>query len=260
MSYVCIGVPYWIGEKQAKPAVNAIKRTGIAEELNAQWIDVVPDYAQYDNPVVAVNVAQSEAIKANVEHTPLIFAGDCVSALGALKGLERKSPAVLWYDAHGDFNTPQTTPSGFLGGMPLAAIVGMGNEILMQGIGLSPIRETDVIITDARDLDPKEGENLRKSQVTHLQNTSDLLIASLPNKPLYVHMDVDVVNSETMPAMNYPTSGGPNTEQVVETVHRIIRDADVVGVLFSLWNDELDDADIALENTMKIVRAFVQKD
>lgn len=99
---------------------------------------------------------------------PLIFASDCCSALGAMKGFEAQSPAVLWYDAHGDFNTWETTPSGFLGGMPLAWLVGRGDMQVMNGVGLSPILERDVFITDARNLDPGEAIALRESAVTHL--------------------------------------------------------------------------------------------
>ena len=112
MSYVCIGAPYWIGERQTISAVEAIKQSGIAEVLSTEWVDIQPDYETYPEQVVAVNVALAEAIKAHADKTPLIFAGDCTFALGAMKGLEDQHPAILWYDAHGDFNTPATSPSG----------------------------------------------------------------------------------------------------------------------------------------------------
>ena len=87
MSYVCIGAPYWIGERQSVSAVEAIKNSGIAESLGAKWVDIEPDYVLYPDHVVAVNVALASAIKAHEGKTPLIFAGDCVFALGARKGL-----------------------------------------------------------------------------------------------------------------------------------------------------------------------------
>ncbi len=257
MTYVCIGAPYWIGERQQIAAVDAVKNSGIADELGADWVDIQPDYATYDDKVVAVNVALAEAITAHAEKTPLIFAGDCVFALGALKGLQDQHPAVIWYDAHGDFNTPETTPSGFLGGMPLAALVGMGNESLMQAVGLTPIPEADVVITDARDLDPAEGDNLRQSALVDLPDVNALNSIDLPEKPLYVHFDTDIVNGDEMPGMNYPAEGGPSLAESSATMQRIARDGQIAGVLFSLWNQEKDGADTALASTLQVVRDFV---
>lgn len=257
MSYICIGAPYWLGERQPVSAVDAIKQSGIAQEIGADWVDIEPDYNAYSDPVVAVNVALADAIRAHSDKTPLIFAGDCVFALGAMKGLEAQHPAIIWYDAHGDFNTPETTPSGFLGGMPLAALVGRGNEELMRAVGLSPIVEHDVFITDARDLDAEEGENLKSSALQHLVDVNELLTASLPKKPLYIHFDTDVVRLDDMPPMNYPAQGGPSLEETLTTLERVTRDGEVAGILFSLWNQELDGAAIALESTLKVVRGFV---
>jgi arginase len=255
MAYVCIGVPYWIGEKQAVSAVDAVRESGIALSLNAPWVEITPDFAAHSDPVAAVNIALAEAIEAHADRTPLIFAGDCVSALGAMKGLRRHQPAVVWFDSHGDFNTPATTPSGFLGGMPVAALVGRGNEALMAAVGLTPIPETDVIITDARDLDPQEGVNLRDSDLCHLPDANDLLTFPLPQRPLYIHLDTDVIDAAEMPAMNYPVYGGPSTEQVAVVVERIAREGQIVGVLFTLWNESLEGADRALAQTLRLVRA-----
>jgi arginase len=256
-SPVCIGVPYWLGERQNPSAVDAMKTSGIAEELGAAWVDASPDFGAHADPVVAVNRAVGAAIRAHPDHLPLIFAGECVTALGALKGLEPLNPAVLWYDAHGDFNTPETSPSGFLGGMPLAALVGRGNADLMAGIELAPLAESDVIITDARDLDPEEGDNLRSSALTHLPDANALLTVPLPETPLYIHFDTDIVDSDEMPAMNYPVPGGPTNAQVAATLTRVARDGQVVGVLFSLWNQGKPGADRALRNTLDLVRALM---
>src|SRR3990170_5555832 len=91
---------------------------------------------------------------------PVSVAGDCLSSLGVIAGLQRAGvdANLLWFDAHGDFNTWQTTPSGFLGGMPLAMAVGRGEQRLVEALGMRPIEEASVILSDARDLDPGERE------------------------------------------------------------------------------------------------------
>lgn len=253
--YVCIAVPHFIGERRSeRTEIETLKRSGIAAEIGAEWVDIAPNFAAGVNPVVAVNRALAATIRAQADKTPLVFAADCVSALGALKGLEAQRPAVVWYDAHGDFNTPETTPSGFLGGMPLAMLVGRGDMQYMQGVGLAPLPETDVLITDARDLDPEEGEALRSSDLVHLPQVDDLLTAPLPERPLYIHMDVDVIDPTEMPGQSYPAPGGPTAHQVNATLRRVVRARPLAGVLFSLWNDSLVTDDRALQATLKMVR------
>jgi len=254
-SYVCIGVPYWLGESKAgRTEVDSIKNSGIADELGAEWIDIQPDFDAVDNPVVAVNRAIAAVIQRHQNKIPVVFASDCTSCLGMVKGLESQSPAILWYDSHGDFNTPETSPSGFLGGMPLAALVGRGNEHLMQGMGLSPIAESDVYVTDVRNLDREEGEMMRNSDVTIYGQVTDLLTASLPDKPIYIHFDTDVVDSAEMPAMNYPEPDGPSLAETAKTLKHVMDHQQVVGILFSLWNDTLDGAAGAREATLELVR------
>ncbi len=258
--YVCIGVPYFIGDMiPARTEVAQIKASGIVAEIGAEWIDLQPDFAPDVNPVTAVNRVLAQIISAHPDHVPLVFAADCVSALGALKGLESQQPAVVWFDSHGDFNTPETSPSGFLGGMPLAMLVGRGDLSYMEGVGLVPLPEQEVILTDARDLDPAEAEALAASNLTHLPDVKQLLTAELPAKPLYIHMDTDVVDIEEMPGMSYPAPDGPSVAEVAASFRYVAQARPLAGVLFSLWNASLlpADDDRALQGTLQLVRALV---
>ncbi|HSR15845.1 MAG TPA: arginase family protein, partial [Gemmatimonadales bacterium] len=96
---------------------------------------------------------------------PLVYAGDCMAAIGMLAGLQRRGidPALLWFDAHGDFHTWETTRSGFLGGMPLAMLTGRGEQTVVAGAGLRPLPDERVVLVDARDLDPGEEEAVAAS-------------------------------------------------------------------------------------------------
>jgi arginase len=234
-----------------------IKSSGIAAEIGAAWVDVIPDPGLSDNPVLAVNRALADTIQSHPAKTPLIFAADCVSALGALKGLEARQPAVLWYDAHGDFNTWETTPSGFLGGMPLAMLTGRGDRQYMRGIDLAPLPDGHILITDARDLDPEEAVALRASKLTHLPKVDDLLTVPLPDQPFYIHMDVDVIDPAEMPGLGYPAPGGPSVAQVNASLRRVVAERPTAGVLFSLWNGSMVTDDRALQATLSIVRTIV---
>jgi len=258
--FVCIGVPYFLGQRlDERTEVAAVRASGIAQDLGAEWVEVTPDTAIDPDPVTAVNRALAESIAAHRDRFPIIFAADCTSAIGAAKGLmSAEGLGMVWLDAHGDFNTPETTPSGFLGGMPLAMLVGRGEQYLLDGVGLAPLREADITLTDARDLDPGEAVALRESAITHLPDVRDLMTAPLSDKPLYVHLDVDVVNPEQMPAMSYAAPGGPSLEETAAVVRRVARDGRVAGLLLGLWNDDLATDDRPLQGTLALVRAFVE--
>jgi arginase len=258
--YICIGAPYFIGERVAgRTEVQRLKDSGIAEEIGALWVDLQPDFATAPHPVTAVNRALVNTIQAHPERTPIVLAADCTMALGAMKALSADhSPAVIWYDAHGDFNTEETTPSGFLGGMPLAMLTGRGNLSYAQGVDLAPIEDQHVIITDARDLDAEEAQMLRESAITHLPDVSDLDDHPLPDRPLYIHFDTDVVDINEMPGMSYPAPNGPSLADCEQSLRSVASRGEVAGLLFSLWNDSLPTEGKSLAATLRLIRAFVE--
>lgn len=174
---------------------------------------------------------------------PVALAGDCCAAIGVLAGLQQAGlePALIWFDAHGDFNTWQTTPSGFLGGMPLAMAVGLGEQTVLEGAGLRPWPRSKVSLIDARDLDPGERENVARSGINHVPDVSQLLRpGAIPDGPLYVHFDADVINPIEAPAMNYPAPGGPSAEQVIAAFRALTTTNRVVAVSVCLWEPSLD--------------------
>lgn len=174
---------------------------------------------------------------------PVVINGDCCATIGVLAGLQQAGlePTLIWFDAHGDFNTWETTPSGFLGGMPLAMAVGLGEQTLLEGAGLRPWPVAKVILTDARDLDPGERENVARSGISHLTDIEQLLEPDrLPDGPLYVHFDTDIIDPADAPAMNYPAPGGPSSEQVRGVLRTLAATGRVVAVSMTLWDSELD--------------------
>lgn len=173
---------------------------------------------------------------------PVSIAGDCCTSIGVLAGLEQAGirPTLIWFDAHGDFNTWETTPSGFLGGMPLAMVSGRGEQTIVHGVNLSPLRDEQVILTDGRDLDAEERITLAESGVTHLPDVADLLSFPLPEGPLYVHFDADILDPADAPAMNYLAPGGPALETVRQVLRRLAKTGRVVAVSLSSWNPAMD--------------------
>jgi len=173
-------------------------------------------------------------------HRPVSVAGDCCCALPVLAGMHRAGldPDLVWIDAHGDFNTPETSPSQFLGGMPLAMAVGRGPQWMCEGIGLRPISEEQVLLVDARDLDPLEEEALKGSRVTHipLSEISDIQF----NGPVLLHLDVDVIDAEECGAFRYPVARGPSSYEVAAALADMERRSEIAAVSVSGWTGSLD--------------------
>ena len=134
---------------------------------------------------------------------PVVLSGNCnAAALGMLAGLRARNVGVLWFDSHGDFNTPETTIGGFLDGMALAMAIGRcWIQLLEQLPGFEPVAPSNVLLLGARDLDPMEALLLAESRVTLLRpaHLDADLVPALDRmrqhvRDVYVHIDLDVLD------------------------------------------------------------------
>jgi arginase family enzyme len=161
---------------------------------------------------------------------PILTAGHCSIAMTTLPTVARHRPdaKILWLDAHGDFNTPQTTESGFLGGMPLAAACGLWDA----GLGDGTVAPERVVLCGVRDLDRGERELLERSGATVIGPTLETLVYlqnALDGAPTYVHLDCDVLDPEVMPA-EFPAPGGLPEEKLYDLLDAVADACEVVGV------------------------------
>ena len=149
----------------------------------------------------------------------VVASGDCLTALGTVAGLQAAGadPAVVWFDAHGDVQTPETTSSGYLAGMSLRLLTEYRPELIASRLGLRPVPEDRIVLVGARDLDPPEVTYLDQAPIRRRQVT-DLSVADLPDGPLYVHVDLDVIDAAQLPSLRYPTPGGPDAGQVADAL------------------------------------------
>lgn len=169
---------------------------------------------------------------------PVSLAGDCCAAIGVLAGLQRAGidPTLVWLDAHGDFNTWETTPSGFLGGMPLAMMCGLGEQRMIHAVGLKPLAPERVVLADGRDLDPGERELIARAGIVHLPTIAPLKDYPLRG-PVYLHFDCDLLHVADLPAVKYPAAGGPRAAEVAELFAQLKRHKLVaISVTIGSWN------------------------
>jgi arginase len=190
---------------------------------------------------------------------PISLAGDCCSVIAIVAGLQRSgiAPRLLWLDAHGDFNTPETSPSGFLGGMPLAMLVGRGDQTAMQRLGVRPLPETDIVLCDARDLDPEERRALDGSAVVRLSSIDRLQALELADRPLHVHLDVDIINPLDAPAMAYATDGGPRLPELEAMAAWLALAARPVSVSVTTWAFDRDADRHTEQACLRVLRALL---
>ncbi len=156
---------------------------------------------------------------------PVVLGGDHSIAMGTVGGVARvNGPAktgVIWVDAHGDFNTTDTSESGNIHGMPLAALCGLGDDSLVNIGKVAPkANPANCVVVGARDVDAKEGELLRKHGVTvYTMREIDergirrvmedaIRIATDGMTGLHVSFDMDVCDPEEAPGVGTPVPGG----------------------------------------------------
>jgi len=161
----------------------------------------------------------------------IVASGDCLTALGTVAGLQAAGddPAIVWLDAHGDVQTPETSSSGYLAGMVLRLLTGYRPELIADRLGLRPVPEHRMVLVGARDLDPPEVTYLDQSQIRRRQ-VEDLAVEDLPDGPLYVHVDLDVVDGAELPALRYPTPGGPGAGRVADALSLLVGTGRVAAV------------------------------
>ena len=151
---------------------------------------------------------------------PLLLAGDCAVCVATLPVVVRHRPdvRVLWLDAHGDFNTPATTASGYLGGMGLAGACGLWDTGFGGGVG--PAR---VVMHGVRDVEGGERVLLDRCGVHIVEQA-----AQLEGMDVYVHLDLDVLDPDAFPA-RFPAPGGMSPAALNAFLADVARVATVVG-------------------------------
>ncbi len=178
---------------------------------------------------------------------PVVLAGNCNSAIGTLAGLDGRL-GVVWFDAHGDFNTPETTISGSLEGMALAVVAGDCHEDLRQRIGLiDPVEHANIVLLGSRDLDPGERARLAASRVAlrmaGAMDDAGELLAGLASgaDAVYLHIDVDVLD------------GVPEMESLIGTITRTLP---LGAIAFTNYNPDLDRGDRTLNFALRLLAAL----
>lgn len=284
-----IGVPYnvgWTGPGVAE-AIGAFRNAGLCEalaeidvdftDLGDIQVDLPPkDDSDTDllNPeqVKAICFALAEKVAEALAggYFPLIVGGEDGVIMGIIEGFCRKldeSFSLVYLDAHGDYNTPETSPSGLIGGMNIAITAGMGVPELVNMFGHAPLlKPEDIVLYGTRDLDAGERKLLERSR-TALYDADSVryltpagavknIIADVTGRTdkIYVHIDLDVMDESVLAAHCLPVPNGLSRDEFVTTIRGFVQSGLLCGMGVMVFNAEKDPDGTDARTVVEIVR------
>ncbi len=197
---------------------------------------------------------------------PLICAGNCHSAVGVLAGLGTRRTTAIWFDAHGDFNTPEATESGVLDGMALAIVAGSCWQNLAATVpGFQPLPGAYILHIGGRDF--SDGEDARMLAAgLHLVPPAQLGAGAFGRtldelesraREVYLHLDVDVIDSGEARANEFAPPGGLTLAQVLNLIAEIKRRFVLTAASITAYDPSYDRDDATLQAAFDLARAVV---
>jgi arginase len=271
-------VPYHIGQENDGMGKSPLlyQQAGVEQLLankgytvTVQRIHMEELPAEQLRASVAVNkrvaLAIGEALAAG--EFPLVLSGSCDVSMGILAGFDHTHTGIVWLDAHADFNTPDTTISGYFGGMPLAIVTGHCYADLWSQIGnSSPILESRVLMVGVRDLDGPEQVQLERSAITVVpveslqQKEPQPRLQELATdvREVYLHFDLDVLDAQTTPGFDFPAPGGPTAQEVEQAVHTIAGYLPIKVAALTAYNPDLDPEQKTLKIALNMIATIAE--
>ena len=264
-------VPYDSGRREWRMGrgPSFLLRHGVGSSIRSLGNDVDAEYVEprgvdSPNPPASTEIATSFSLYRELAERaraaratgalPIVLGGNCGVTLGALASApDTREIGVLWLDAHADFNTPDTTASGFLDGMALAMLTGRCWRTLASTIqGFSPVADDHVVLCGARDVDPQEGELLATSKIGVVRGETirsgglarsltpalDALRARVSR--LHVHLDADVLDATRARANHFATPGGLTIDELVEVARLAVQRFEIVSAAVTAYDPAID--------------------
>jgi len=228
-------VPQWQGSPSSRAMAHVDGAEAIAGDLPRSactFVDVPLEAGeqlgtgvQRASALLRTRIALSTAL-ADVEPPAIVIGGDCSVSVGAIGHVAEAGEgplAVIWFDAHADLHTPETSPSGALAGMALRSVLGEGAEGLSLATGA--VDPAHVVLAGVRMLDPEEDEHLAASSLTTLA-PSDLIdpqalaeaVAATGARRVYIHVDLDVLDPAEITGVSWAEPFGLTPAQLVAAI------------------------------------------
>jgi arginase len=270
-----IRVPYDAGNRGLRMGAGPERLAAGADRLRARGIEV--DEVSVEAPTglrteIGTTFALHRSVAEEVRGAaaagafPLVLSGNCGSSIGALAGAGAGT-GIAWFDGHGDFNTPETTASGFLDGMALAIATGRCFGPLALSVpGFAPVAEHDAVLVGARDLDPAERTALQGSGVSWVTVAEvRRLGAGAALRPamdrvrarrMHVHVDLDVHDPALAPANGFAPPDGLSPPEVQDVIRAIAAARGICSASLAAYDPSVDPEGRALAAGLELIDLF----
>ena len=237
--------------------------------------------ARYLAEIAETCTRTAEAVVKTLEDgmTPLVLGGDHSLAAGSVSGVshfyrrQNQKIGVIWIDAHSDINTPETSPSGNVHGMPLAALLGLGPEPLGNIFGYSPkVAAENTVLIGVRDIDSAEAENIRRAGIAEVYTMRDidergmrtvmeeaLRVAGRGTVGYHVSLDMDWVDPEDAPGVGTPVRGGATYREAHLAMEMLGDSGRVTSIEVVEVNPVIDDANRTAILAVELVMSAMGK-
>ncbi len=289
-----VGVPMDLGQgrRGVDMGPNAIRYAGVIEQLEQLGFEIedLGDVAIHRpkttidestglknlEAVIAASQSIAEKVESMVqrESFPLILGGDHSISIGTLAGIAKfyENLGVIWYDAHTDINTPETSPSGNIHGMPLAVSLGLGEERLVSVGGYSPkIKPENIVFIGARSIDDGEKELIKKLGIK-VYTMRDIEHLGMPTviketieylKPrtdgLHLSFDLDALDKLFAPGVGTPVMGGVSLRESHLALEMLAKEHIVTSAEFVEVNPILDERNKTGELAVDLIATLFGK-
>ena len=257
-------VPYDSGHRDARHGAGpaALVAAGAAERLGARGADVVGGRVDLDVPggftieaATGTEVMRRVAldVAAHPDRIPVVLAGNCGVTLGVVAGLRAVAPerrvAVLWFDAHGDLQTPATSASGFFDGMGFAMMGDRCWQALAATVpGHAPLPDERAVLVGGHDLDAPERALVEDGGPTWLSvagiraGRTEAVLDEVASRAdaVHIHVDLDVHDPSVAPANSYAAPGGLMPEEVRDVVAAAVARLPLASATVASWDPTCD--------------------
>jgi arginase len=240
--------------------VDALGASGAA--VSIEVIERGAPFRDTGTSAAVVNARLAGAVRRAVgaDELPVVVSGSCNSALGVLAGFEHARCGVVWLDAHADFNTPDSTASGFFPGMSLAVVTGhcFGNYWAQIGDS-TPVAEDAIVMFGVRDLSPDaERERLYRSAI-HVAEADGDVAAALDRlaarmHEVYLHVDFDGFAPDVAPGVaDEPVPGGLSLEDGEAIIRATAERFRIKAATLATYTPDLDRDDKTLRLGLRLI-------
>ena len=197
---------------------------------------------------------------------PLVLAGGCNSCLGTAAGMGPSGAGVVWFDAHADFDTADENVSGFFDVMGLRMLTGGSWNALCATIpGFAPVPQDAVLLAGVRDLEVYQRESLESSRIRTAPGAieaagfeSQLRTVAGEVERVYLHLDLDVLDSAEATVNEYAASGGPTLDDLVARVEAVFEAVPVAAAALTAWDPACDVDGAALAAARRMVESLAR--